>query len=114
MAAVMGCPSVRRARAISGESSQPEYVGREGKPSGESTGSSGSYPSAALAARSMSSIPVWTQQLFVRFRLRSSAPPGWQTGRVWDVPLLLHVQIVSETDWWLPYVPPLVGLLGSI
>jgi hypothetical protein len=33
---------------------------------------------------------------------------------VCDVPLLLHVQIVNETDWWLPYVPPLVGLLGSI
>src|SRR5262245_30812584 len=44
MVVVMRCPSIRWARPIQGESSQPEYVGRAGKPSGESTGSSGSYP----------------------------------------------------------------------
>ena len=27
---------------------------------------------------------------------------------------MLPVQVVNATDWWLPYVPPLVGLLGSI
>jgi hypothetical protein len=26
----------------------------------------------------------------------------------------LPVQITNQTDWWQPYVPPLVGLLGSI
>ena len=30
-----------------------------------------------------------------------------------DRPLLL-VEIVNQTDWWQPYVPPFVGLLGSV
>ncbi len=26
----------------------------------------------------------------------------------------LPVEITNQTDWWQPYVPPLVGLVGSI
>jgi hypothetical protein len=26
----------------------------------------------------------------------------------------LPVEITNQTDWWLPYVPPLVGIIGSI
>lgn len=26
----------------------------------------------------------------------------------------IPVEIINQTDWWQPYVPPLVGLLGSI
>jgi hypothetical protein len=26
----------------------------------------------------------------------------------------LPVEIINQTDWWQPYVPPLVGLLGSV
>jgi hypothetical protein len=26
----------------------------------------------------------------------------------------LPIEIINQTDWWQPYVPPLVGLLGSV
>lgn len=33
---------------------------------------------------------------------------------MFGVQVPLPVEIVNQTDWWQPYVPPLVGLLGSI